>query len=139
MRIQKQLAVVLLLISLLFSLQGCSSNSSSPEITASDVHKKIAANENIVLIDVRTQEEHLVDHISNDISIPLDTLNDIVNKSEIRTGDEIIVYCRSGRRSLEAQLILESLGYKNVKSMTGGITNWTSLNYVVCNGNTRTC
>jgi phage shock protein E len=155
MKITKKLAGFLLLISIVFTFAGCDASSNTqpadkieseikvetenPEIVTNDAHEKIAKDENLVLIDVRTPEEHIANHISDDILIPLDTLDDILNNSAINLNDEIIVYCRSGRRSLEAQGILESLGYKNVKSMAGGINNWISSDYGVCSGNTHTC
>lgn len=155
MKITKNLAGFLLFISIVFTFAGCDANSDiqptdeiepeikveieNPEIVTNDAHEKITKDENLVLIDVRTPEEHTANHISDDILIPLDTLDNILINSAISMDDEIIVYCRSGRRSLEAQGILESLGYKNVKSMAGGINNWISLNYGVCSGNTHTC
>jgi len=37
---------------------------------------------------------------------------------------EIIVHCRSGKRSMTACLILESLGFKNTKNLEGGMLAW---------------
>jgi rhodanese-related sulfurtransferase len=38
--------------------------------------------------------------------------------------DELICYCRSGNRSGQAALILESLGFENVVNVTGGMLDW---------------
>jgi rhodanese-related sulfurtransferase len=37
---------------------------------------------------------------------------------------EVICYCRSGNRSGQACMILESAGFTNVKNLTGGMMTW---------------
>jgi rhodanese-related sulfurtransferase len=36
----------------------------------------------------------------------------------------VIVYCRSGGRSGQAAMILETMGFSNVKNLTGGVLAW---------------
>jgi rhodanese-related sulfurtransferase len=38
--------------------------------------------------------------------------------------EEVICYCRSGNRSMQASLMLETYGFKNVKNLTGGMLEW---------------
>ena len=38
--------------------------------------------------------------------------------------EEVICYCRSGNRSGQAALILEQIGFKNVKNLAGGMLGW---------------
>jgi rhodanese-related sulfurtransferase len=53
---------------------------------------------------------------------------------DIRVGDtssidhlkdqEVIIYCRSGNRSGQACMVLESLGFTNVINVSGGMLAW---------------
>ncbi len=144
---KKTLIIFLATITLSVALSGCSQDAQtneteneSHEISAILTHEKVEKLESVKIIDVRTPEEYNEQHLSNSILIPLDTLEtEIVKMGNLKKSDEIIVYCRSGRRSEEAYNILKSLGYTNVKSMSGGITAWTSLGYNVCLGAGLTC
>ena len=42
---------------------------------------------------------------------------------------EIVIYCRSGARSKQAYDIMDSLGYTNIKSVSGGMVHWQEDNY----------
>ncbi len=94
-----------------------------PNISSDDVLKKIAAKENILLLDVRTEEEFSEGHLENATHIPLQELNERINELEQFKGKEIIVYCRSGNRSKTATSILQTKGFHAV-NMEGGIKQW---------------
>lgn len=76
--------------------------------------------DNLVIIDVRTNEEYKEGHIKNSINIPVDN----IEKINYRKDTKIVLYCRSGNRSNQAALKLKSLGYENIYDM-GGINYWT--------------
>jgi rhodanese-related sulfurtransferase len=94
-----------------------------PSITAEDVQKKIAAKENILLLDVRTEEEFSEGHLANATLIPLQELNERTNELEQFKEKEIIVYCRSGNRSKTATTLLKTKGFRAM-NMEGGIRQW---------------
>ncbi|MBA4336168.1 rhodanese-like domain-containing protein [bacterium] len=117
-----------------------STETNTQEISAVLTHEKIQNNEQVKIIDVRAPEEYNEQHISNSTLVPLDSLSsEIANVENLNKSDEIIVYCRSGRRSMEAYKILNSLGYTNVKTMVGGINEWKTLGYDVCLGSSLSC
>lgn len=75
------------------------------------------------IIDVRTKEEFELGHIKNAINIPNEEIL-FEDPYELPDKDEILmVYCRSGHRSLQASLKLHLLGYKNIYEF-GGINTW---------------
>ena len=76
--------------------------------------------DNISLLDVRTIEEYKEGHLRDAKLIPLQTLSDNLHMLKADKNKKIIVYCRSGNRSVSASRILESHGFTplNVK---GGI------------------
>ena len=93
------------------------------ELTAHDVKKKIDNQEDFILLDVRTDREYHFAHIHGSLHIPLDKLGE--GSLGLEKGKEIITYCHHGVRSLKAAHILQEHGYEKVKSMSGGIHEWS--------------
>ena len=92
-------------------------------LDASKFAKKIAESD-VVVLDVRTPEEFNSGHILNAINI--DIYNDYFN-SDISTLDKsksYAVYCRSGKRSVDASNEMDSIGFKTTYNLTGGIIEW---------------
>ncbi len=88
-----------------------------------ELEKKLAAQADFILLDVRTQEEYDEDHIPGAVLLPYDK---IAEQAAVVLPDkekEIIVYCRSGRRSAIAAETLVKLGYMQVADF-GGISRW---------------
>ena len=92
-------------------------------ITYQELQNKLNAKENFVLLDVRTQEEFDAGHIPTAILLPYDEINLKVATVLPDKETEIVLYCRSGRRSAIAKKALVELGYKDVKDF-GGISRW---------------
>jgi hydroxyacylglutathione hydrolase len=81
----------------------------------------------IQLIDVRQPDEFHGDlgHIPGATLMVLDTLPDLVDKVD---KDKTVVFvCRSGGRSARAAAYFQSLGYKNVFNLKGGMLLWSEL------------
>jgi len=76
--------------------------------------------ENVTLLDVRTIEEYKEGHLGDATLIPVQALEKNLGMLKQDKGKKIIVYCRSGNRSVTASRILEKHGFTpfNVK---GGI------------------
>jgi len=84
----------------------------------------IDANPSIIVLDVRTPEEHAFRHVNNSILLPVDAINEETAAEVIPSKDTIvIVYCARGNRSRVASLGLYNLGYTNIYDM-GGLPNW---------------
>ena len=93
------------------------------QITPEEAKKIIDSGEEHIILDTREQDEYDEGHIPNAILIPY---TEIENKAEEMLPDkdaQILVYCRSGRRSKIAAESLSKLGYTNVKEF-GGIIDW---------------
>ncbi|GGA22848.1 FAD-dependent oxidoreductase [Paenibacillus physcomitrellae] len=84
------------------------------------------SNEEIVLVDVRSEMEHQNGHISGSINIPVDELRRRLN--ELDPAKEIWVYCQVGLRGYTASRILAQKGFR-VRNLTGGYKTYLMANY----------
>lgn len=94
------------------------------EITPRDVKRKLDKKENFVFIDCRQQNEWNITKIDGSTLIPLQQLAAKIGELRGKEQEEVIVYCRSGGRSLQFAQILKNNGFTNVKSMAGGVLLW---------------
>ena len=93
-------------------------------ITADEVKRRLDAGENIHLVDVREPDEHAAFNIGGTL-LPLGKIQIMqVDDIEALKNEEVICYCRSGKRSMQASLMLETFGFTNVKNLDGGMLNW---------------
>lgn len=93
-------------------------------IDVAELNQKLKNGEKLHLVDVRETFEHDEFNIGG-ILLPL---------GEIRMGDtgkidhlkdeEVYLYCRSGNRSGQAALILETMGFSNLTNVVGGMLAW---------------
>ena len=85
---------------------------------------RLDAGEKIHLVDVREPAEHAEYNIGGTL-IPLGKVQIMqIDEIEDLRNEEVIVYCRSGRRSANAAMILEQLGFSNVYNLDGGMLDW---------------
>jgi rhodanese-related sulfurtransferase len=82
--------------------------------------------EDSILIDVRSKQEHLAGTIPNAINIPIDELRSNLNL--IPKDKTIYVFCEVGQRGYLAQRILNQNGYNNVLNLSGGYSTWKNCN-----------
>ena len=86
--------------------------------------KERMVSEKINLIDVRQPEEHAEFNIGG-ILLPLGNIMSMqIDAIEDLRDEEIICYCRSGQRSMQAAMMLETMGFTNVKNLAGGMMGW---------------
>jgi rhodanese-related sulfurtransferase len=101
------------------------------ECSVSDAHGCVDSN--TLLVDIREPHEYTRGHIPGALHLPRGLLEfDLHNlveraRSDMNVPNEeqpIVLYCGTGGRSALAARTAEDLGYKNVKSMAGGIVAW---------------
>jgi len=93
-------------------------------ITVEEIKSRIDAGEKINLVDVRELYEHTEFNIGG-ISLPLGQIQTMqLDEIEDLRDQEVILYCRSGNRSGQACLFLDTMGFSNTKNMVGGILAW---------------
>lgn len=121
------LCILFLLVSLLIS---CTLET-EPEVAEdseyiridADEAKEMMENEDVIIVDVRTEEEFEEQHIEGAILIPDYEIEDLAEEKLPDKEATILVYCRTGRRSENASRALIEMGYTSVYDF-GGIVDW---------------
>jgi rhodanese-related sulfurtransferase len=133
--------LILLIAIMIFAPRAQDSPAGIKNITVEKA-KELVETEDIFVLDVRTPSEFNSSHIKGATLIPVtnafgsdlskgDLLESRIN--EVPKGKKILVYCRSGHRSVSASTILINAGYSDVYNMQGGINTWIDAGYPVIN------
>lgn len=94
------------------------------QISQEEAKTMMSADGEAVILDVRTQEEYDSGHIKGAVLLPVDEITEETAREVIPTKDtQVLVYCRSGNRSVTASEALVQLGYREVYEF-GGIQTW---------------
>ena len=94
----------------------------SGEITPKELERKIKNGENFVLVDIREPHELAISSLEEAILIPLNQLAE--HKNDLLGYDEIVIFCRTGSRTIKGAAILKDMGLTNVVQLKGGINAW---------------
>ena len=93
------------------------------DIQADELRSRIEKGEKLNIIDVREGWEYEEKNIGANL-IPLNTLPMRVKELEALKNEEVIVHCKSGRRSGQAKKFLEQQGFTKVRNLEGGIDGY---------------
>jgi rhodanese-related sulfurtransferase len=87
--------------------------------------KKLIKKKNSVVIDVRTPEEYQAGFIASATNLNvMDSLNFLNTMATLDKKKKYLLYCKSGRRSGKALLMMKNMGFQNIRHLKGGITEW---------------
>ncbi|MCL4219383.1 MAG: hypothetical protein KJ052_20580 [Candidatus Hydrogenedentes bacterium] len=89
--------------------------------SAVELSKKLAQEEDFLLLDLRTDEELEIVQVAGACQIPLHTLADRLGELAPWRDKEIVAMCHHGVRSAAAQEYLLAVDFKNVRNLDGGI------------------
>lgn len=102
-------------------LQEAESRERLKTITNNELKAKMKINFGKIL-DVRTKEEFDKNHIDGAISVPLDELEDNLDKFDKK--EDISVICNTGERTKKAGKILEDNGFEMISLVLPGMSKW---------------
>lgn len=103
---------------------GCGgSGGTYKHLTHEEAQKLIDSTPDVIILDVRTQEEFDKKHIPNALLVPIEDLKAGDFSKLPDKNATILIYCWTGRRAEDSATILGDNGYKNVYEM-GGIVDW---------------
>ena len=93
-------------------------------ITTEEIKARMDAGEKLNLVDVREPAEHAEFNIGGTL-LPLGKIQTMqTDDIDEFKNEELICYCRSGQRSMQATLMLETFGFAHVKNLAGGMLDW---------------
>lgn len=90
------------------------------ELTIEEAKARLAQNPNIVLMDVREDNEWTAGHAANAVHLGKGILERDIESLYPDSNTEIIMYCGGGYRSALTADAAQRMGYKNVYSLKGG-------------------
>ncbi len=93
------------------------------EISAKELKAKMDSGDKFTLLDVREPYEYAIGHIPGSKLVPLGTVKERLH--EFDTSDEIVLHCKSGKRSSEALQVFKQAGFKKLQNLQGGILAWS--------------
>ena len=126
-RSQRYLVLIFFGVLSVYLSQSFTQESEYGDVTAGRASEIIDLKAELVILDVRTQEEYDEEHIEGAIMIPVQELEERLD--ELSKDDELLVYCRTGNRSGTAVSILQGNGFQKIYHMSGGITAWKAAGY----------
>ena len=88
----------------------------------------------LVILDVRTAQEYVLGHLDGSINLDFKSpsFSDLI--ARLDRDKAYLLYCRTGRRSARAVMLMSSLGFKELYNLTQGIEQWQREGYEVIYG-----
>jgi len=96
----------------------------TPLISATDLIDRVARGEALTILDVRTVEEYADGHVPGAVNIPHTEIADRLAEIAALGDNEIVLYCRSGRRAGVAAEVLRAAGYGRLLHLDGDMNGW---------------
>lgn len=115
----------LFLFSVLFAVQLASAQDTTGLSIQQVKFEKLMKKKNIYVIDVRTPEEYKSGFIGNAVNYNVtDSVAFFNTISSLDKNKKYLLYCKSGRRSGKALVMMKNMGFRKVYHLKGGVTEW---------------
>lgn len=98
------------------------------DITVEELKSRIESNDQLFILDVREEWEYDEAHIEGARNFSVYAIPEKHNELNDWKENEIIIHCKSGKRSKTAQQLLTDNGFKNTINLLGGFDAWSKLN-----------
>jgi rhodanese-related sulfurtransferase len=95
------------------------------ETNVADVKRRTDADEKLILVDVREDNEWAKGHLPGAVHMGRGIIERDIEQRVPDTGTKLVLYCGGGFRSALVADNLQKMGYTNVESMDGGWRGWT--------------
>lgn len=109
------------------------------KITPKDLYRRMKLGHNVVLLDVRTENEFEQSHIVGSTSYPLEEFDAeaVIRRvnAPFPTPATIYLTCTTGPQSSEAAQRLEQVGYQYISIIDGGNRAWQMAGFPIMNNN----
>lgn len=88
-------------------------------------------NQDFIIIDVRSPEEFAGGHLPNAINLPHNAIQGDDPRFTTWKNQNVLLYCRSGRRAAMAEETLSGLGFDHLYHLNGDFIGWEAANMPV--------
>lgn len=114
-----------LLLSGIFSVGFASAQDTTGLSIQQKKFERLMKKKNAVLVDVRTTEEYSSGYLGTAINYNvMDSLSFVNTVTSLDKNKKYLLYCKSGRRSGKALVMMKNMGFKKVYHLQGGINDW---------------
>ncbi len=100
-----------------------------PQVTVDEVKRVVDEHDDVILLDVRSEQEYAQGKIEGSINVPIDELAQKVPTSIPDKDAKIYVYCLRDARSARATDTMIRMGYTQVFDMQDGLLAWRVKDY----------
>src|SRR6187402_762740 len=108
-----------------FSIQSALAQDSSGLSIQQARFEKLMKKNNTYVLDVRTPEEYKSGFIGNAVNYNvMDSVAFINTILSLDKNKKYLLYCKSGRRSGKALVMMKNMGFRKVYHLNGGVTEW---------------
>ena len=83
------------------------------------------ADQSLFVLDVRTPGEYAAGHLPGAVNIPHDQIAARLGELAGARESDVVVYCRTGKRSAQALGLLDEAGFRRLFHLKGDYTRWT--------------
>lgn len=115
---------VAILAFILYRRFAFTTNKNIKNVTADEAHQLIKTTKDLIILDVRTNQEFKSGHIPGSKSIPVGELTSRINELEKYKDNPILVHCTSGGRSPAAVKVLLKHNFSKIYHMNRGLSGW---------------
>jgi len=105
---------------------ACAEAPADATITAQDLAARIVDDSAPVILDVRSEREFASGHVPGALNVPHDEIVERLSDLGLAPGNEIVVYCESGRRAGASEAVLRNAGFSAVRHLEGDMSGWRS-------------
>ena len=95
-------------------------------ISQAELLQRIMVKHEQLILDVRSPEEYKEGHVPGAINIPHDQLGSRLAEIGSHKNKDVVLYCRSGKRTAIAADILQSEGFSKLQHLDGDMNGWLS-------------
>ncbi len=82
--------------------------------------------EGAVLLDIRDIKEYGSGHIAGAMSMPVSSIDARIGELDAYKDKPVVVVCKMGQQASATGRKLKTLGFENVRRLSGGMSEWTA-------------
>lgn len=120
----RNLGFRLITIFIVCAMTSCGSSDRESSISQQELLSRINNNSAPTIIDVRSREEYDSGHVPGALHISVADIEKDITQLNLKSSEEIVLYCEKGGRASKAQTLLQDMGYYEVRHLRGDMQQW---------------